>query len=204
MSNRYKTMLEILKLLEQDDEDDDEEFETLSTMLQFNSRNSILFRKRWDSDYLLDLAQKEGSFLAEYRLTPRLFSVLHDLIEDRIATNDKMESLVLSSSGSRRISTASRLGAALIILSGGRIVEAMRTHGISKPFAYNNLESVVEAINACPNLAIICDNSPLGLTARAQDFEYKSLHSLLKVFYKNKFRHLFATIFYIYERISPV
>lgn len=174
-------MEKVLKLLEDEDEDEEEDFETLCTMLEFNTRASGFFRKRWDSGYLVDLAQKEGSFLAEYRLTPRLFSILHDLIENSIAANLKMESLTLQSSGSGPISTASRLGAALIILSGGRVVEAMRTHGISKSFVYKNLESVVDAINACPNLAIICDNSPLGLAERARQFELKSLHNLFQV-----------------------
>jgi hypothetical protein len=174
-------MDKLLKLFEDDDEDDEEQFETLLTMLQFNSRGSTIFRKRWDSDYLVDLAQREGSFLAEYRLTPRLFSVLHDLIEDRISKNLKMELLTLSKSGSAPVSTASRLGAALIILSGGRALEAMRTHGLSKSFVYENLESVVTAIIDCPNLAVICDNSPLGLQERSQQFELKSQHSLFKV-----------------------
>jgi hypothetical protein len=34
------------------------------------------------------------------------------------------------------ITSHSRLGAALIILAGGRRIEAMRTHGISSTFTY--------------------------------------------------------------------
>ena len=53
----------------------------------------------------------------------------------------------MSKSGSGRITEASRLGAALIILAGGRETESLRTHGLSSTFVYDNLHEVVEAIN---------------------------------------------------------
>ena len=33
-------------------------------------RNEKLFRRRWDESYLRDLAEREMSFVAEYRLDP--------------------------------------------------------------------------------------------------------------------------------------
>ena len=84
----------------------------------------------------------------------------------------------MARSGSTPISTASRLGTALIMLAGGRRMEAMRTHGISESQAYKNLHDVVTAINKHPNLAI--DSGPnSGLLAeRAADFRSKSSHEL--------------------------
>jgi hypothetical protein len=35
-----------------------------------------LFRKRWYSEYLVDLAVKEGTFTTEYRVNPRGFDEL--------------------------------------------------------------------------------------------------------------------------------
>ena len=50
--------------------------------------------------------------------------------------------------GSPILSTESRLGIALILLSGGRPIEAMRTHGIAQSTAYENFERIIDAINA--------------------------------------------------------
>ena len=36
-------------------------------------RLGAAYRKRWDSDYLIRLAAREGSFLTEYRLDPASF-----------------------------------------------------------------------------------------------------------------------------------
>ena len=33
-------------------------------------RSPSIFRKRWDSEYLVDLAIRENSFITEYRLNP--------------------------------------------------------------------------------------------------------------------------------------
>ena len=53
-----------------------------------------------------------------------------------ISKNEKMYMLATSNGGlaSDTITPASRLGSALIILGGGRRIESMRTHGISKHF----------------------------------------------------------------------
>lgn len=48
----------------------------LTTVLK---HNSSLFRKRWDNTYLPRLAENKGSFLAEYRVDPGRFDILHDM-----------------------------------------------------------------------------------------------------------------------------
>ena len=78
------------------------------------------------------------------------------------------------------ISTNSRLGAALIIMSGGRHIESMRTHGISKAFSYSNLKRVVRAINSHPSLVIEFDSSPASLAQYAAEFEARSDMGLFK------------------------
>ena len=62
--------LEDLQRKENDDDDLD-----LIILLPFlyknlNRRNSALFRKRWDSHYLVNLAVNERSFVSEYRVDP--------------------------------------------------------------------------------------------------------------------------------------
>ena len=68
----------------------------------------------------------------------------------------------------------SRIGAALIMLGGGRRTEAMRTHGLSKTFVYDNFHKVVDAINSCPQLEIKSDNSMEGLRQAANKFKERS------------------------------
>jgi hypothetical protein len=70
-----------------------------------------------------------------------------------------MARLAMSSSGSGPISEASRLGAALIMLGGGRRIEAMRTHGISSSQAYANLHRVCQAIVGSDQLKVEYDFS---------------------------------------------
>jgi hypothetical protein len=72
--------------------------------------------------------------------------------------------------GSKAITSSSRLAAALIILGGGRCIEAMRTHGLSKSFVVTNLMKVVDAINSCPQLAITCDVSAAACSRLAAEF----------------------------------
>jgi hypothetical protein len=103
--------------------------------------------------------------VAEYRVDPKGFDILHQLLSQMLSVNDEMASRSMSSSRSNPITSSSRLGAALIMLGGGRRIEAMRTHGISQAFAYKNLHDVVTAINTHPALEIICDNSIYGLKA---------------------------------------
>jgi hypothetical protein len=143
-------------------------------------RNSPLYRKRWDSEYLLDVAKKEGSFISEYRVDPGGFDALIQLLEPVLEKNQSMASRAMSKCGSGPITTASRVGCGLIMLGGGRSIECMRTHGMSKPVVYTNLHEVVDAINSHPALAIECDNSPGGLQERADDFCKRSEHSLFK------------------------
>jgi hypothetical protein len=66
----------------------------------------------------------------------------------------------------------------LILLAGGRTIEAMRTHGLSRAQVYKNFREVIKAINECPALAIQCDNSDEGLSKRAREFATLSKHSL--------------------------
>jgi len=81
---------------------------------------------------------------------------------------------------SAEITAASRLGAALIMLGGGRQMEAMRTHGISKSQAFTNLHKVVEAINSCSALDIIFDKSEENLVELASGFQKRSDHNIFK------------------------
>ena len=135
--------------------EDDDESATIVAVLNCDERvyrSSSLYRKRWDSEYLVNLAVQEGSFTAEYRLSPSLreFDTLNMILCRSLETNQDMAKIAMSQCGSRPISTASRIGAALIMLSGGRKVEAMRTHGLSKSFVHDNLLTVCKAINNCP------------------------------------------------------
>jgi hypothetical protein len=72
---------------------------------------------------------------------------------------DVNASMVKISTKSAPITLHSRLGAALIILAGGRRMEAMRTQS----FTYANFRSVVRAVRknfvqAVPNLKIGCEH----------------------------------------------
>ena len=68
-----------------------------------------------DSDYLLNLAVTEGSFLAEYRVDPRGFDILHELLDSTINRTGRFSAVSMATSGSSEITPASRLGAALIM-----------------------------------------------------------------------------------------
>ena len=96
-----------------DDDDDAESMIFTSFLLQSHHRSSPLFRKRWDSDYLLGLARNEGSFIAEYRVDPRGFGILHELLHASISRDAKYSAMAMSKNGSSEITSASRLGAAL-------------------------------------------------------------------------------------------
>ena len=143
-------------------------------------RQPSLFRKRWDSSYLLELANREKSFVAEYRLDNRSFDILHTLLDPLLEVNQNMAKVSMSRTNSQTISTASRLGAALIMFGGGRRIEAMRTHGMARSTVYENFRTVVRAINKHPALAIKCDNSLTALQGRARGFEMRSDHGLFK------------------------
>ncbi|KAJ1430045.1 hypothetical protein B484DRAFT_396117 [Ochromonadaceae sp. CCMP2298] len=164
-------------LFDSDDEDALAACE-VQTELSNNVRGQALFRRRWDCEYLVDLAIKENSFVAEYRVDVAGFDLLNQMLETKLGVNEEMAARAMNVCGSAPISTASRLGAALIMLGGGRRIEAMRTHGISQAQAYTNLHRVVAAINQHPSLAIKCDNSLDALQQRGDGFNCRSLHRL--------------------------
>lgn len=175
--------LEFLKDLGIAHDDDSDDIECIVfpfLLLRSHQRNSSIFRKRWDSDYLLRLAVNEGSFLAEYRVDPRGFDILHELLGSTIDRSGRYSALAMTTSGSSEITPASRLGAALIMLSGGRRVESMRTHGLSMATTYDNFHRVVSAINSHPALEIICDNTMSGLASRSQGFMERSSFDIFK------------------------
>ena len=66
-----------------------------------------------------DLATRESSFVAEYRLDPSSFDILSGMLEMDLRVDERM-SQISTSSGA--ISTKSRLGSALIILAGGCVI----------------------------------------------------------------------------------
>ena len=92
-----------------------------------------------NSDYLINLASKENSFIKEYRLDPSGFDYLVSLLQPALEIDSNMASLAMRRSGSEQISTTSRVGAALIILAGGRVVESMRTHGLAQSTVYQKI-----------------------------------------------------------------
>jgi hypothetical protein len=151
---------------------------TLPSLLEKESRVKSMFRKRWDSDYLVDLAVNEGSFIAEYRVDPEGFDILHEMLYPMLDVESKMSDISNARSGSDRITVASRLGCTLIMLGGGRRIEAMRTHGVSSSFAYSNFHNVINAINTHPALAVECDNSLEGCKARAEVYQRRSDHDV--------------------------
>ncbi len=95
-------------------------------------KSGALFRKRWDSEYLLQLACNENSFVAEYRVDPKGFDILVEILGPMLEKDNDMAKRSMSKCKSSPISPTSRLGACLIILAGGRVIEAMRTHGMAK------------------------------------------------------------------------
>jgi hypothetical protein len=54
------------------------------------THSPALFRKRWDSEYLVNLAVRENSFVTEYRLNPSSFSLLHEILYDQLEVNSEM------------------------------------------------------------------------------------------------------------------
>ena len=143
-------------------------------------RSPSQFRKRWDDQYPVNLAVNEDSLVKEYRLDPKAFDILLELLLPSLTVNEEMAARAMARTRSEPIKASSRLGAALIILSGGRYIEAMRTHGLARSTTYQNLRKVVHGINACPQLQISYDGSLDGLKIRAKQYESKSSHGLLK------------------------
>lgn len=175
--------LAILDRLMMDDDDDEDIIDMfLIPLICKNSlrRNGAIFWKRWDSEYMRNLAVDEGSFVAEYRVDPGGFDILLEVLGDSLRTNTKFSALAMAESGSKEITPASRLGAALIMLGGGRRLEAMRTHGIARSTTYANFFKVIRAINSNPLLAIECNNEKTHLQRRANGFKELSQHGIFQ------------------------
>ena len=76
-----------------------EEDEIINNVMIMNLaviRQPSLFRKRWDSSYLLELANREKSFVAEYRLDNRSFDILHTLLDPLLEVNQNMAKFSMS------------------------------------------------------------------------------------------------------------
>ena len=63
-------------------------------IIGINLRKPRIFRKRWDSDYLRNLAEQENSFLAEYRVDPASFDILVNMLGDSLEVNNEMAAVV--------------------------------------------------------------------------------------------------------------
>jgi hypothetical protein len=74
-------------------------------------RDGKYLRTRWREGYCRDLAEKENSFIAEYRLDPVSFDLLSEMLAPDLGVNEVMANL---SSKSGLITNHSRLGCALI------------------------------------------------------------------------------------------
>lgn len=141
---------------------------------------SFIHNNIGNSDYLVDLALRERSFLTEYRLDPQSFDLLVEYLSPALHANQAMSSLAMNQCGSQMISVASRVGAGLIILGGGRPMESMRTHGLAKTTVYTNFVKFLDAVNTCHNLDIIYDYSYAGVAKYANDFKRRSTHEVFK------------------------
>jgi hypothetical protein len=66
------------------------------------------------------------------------------------------------------------------MLGGGRITEAMRTHGVSRAQAYSNFHRVVRAINSTASLAILFPSTTMELKSTAARWKARSKHGLFE------------------------
>lgn len=163
-----------------DDEDFEDLVEKYVVKFGFAIRESKQFRPRWDSARLTKLAQDEGTFIAELRLDPRSFNLLVEMLDPILRKNPTNAANSLSGSGAMPISVASRVAVTLIMLAGGRYVEAMRTHGIPRCTAYSVFHEVLDAIISLDQLKIHCPNDRSSLERRAEDFARLSKVELFK------------------------
>lgn len=88
---------------EESDESDDNLLlvSTLISCVKF--RRPSEYRKRWDSEYLVNLAIRENSFKREYRMDPSAFDTLHEILYDKLNKNQDMARLAMSRTGSPAI-----------------------------------------------------------------------------------------------------
>ena len=63
-----------------------------------------------------------------------------------------MARVAMAKSKSAEITIASRVGIGLIIIGGGRKVEAMRTHGVASDTVAKIFRSFVKAVNSCAEI----------------------------------------------------
>jgi hypothetical protein len=122
----------------------------------------------------------ENSFIREYRVDPSGFDHLIQLLTPRLSIDETMAQRSMNQTKSLPITVASRVGAGLIMLSGGRYMESMRTHGMSKALAYANFHRFIDAVNSCEDLAIRFDNQPESLAIQASGFKARSTHELFE------------------------
>jgi predicted GNAT family acetyltransferase len=137
------------------EEDEEEELELVLFLVETSNhpklnRSSVFHRQRWESEYRVNLAIQEGTFVFEYRMGPREFDIIHTLIGDRLKGNEQMAAVAAARSESVPIPAASKIGTALILLADGRRLEALRTHGIAQATANSTFHSFCATINECP------------------------------------------------------
>jgi hypothetical protein len=147
----------------QDDLDNEDDDLVVAVVGLKRIRSVSTYRQRWQEVYLRDLAIRENSFATEYRMDPASFDIIVQMLEQALEVDSVMAGIAMSRCASKPITVASRVAQCLIKLGGGRMLEVMRTHGVSKSAAYSTFRSVIKAINACPSLAIRFDSSIEGL-----------------------------------------
>ena len=100
------------------------------------------------------------------------FNNLHSILKDNLKVNDNMARVSNMECNTESITTESRLACFLIVLGGGRVVEAMRTHGVSRTFVYNNFNRILDIIINHPQLKISCSNHIDALKERLFIIQY--------------------------------
>jgi len=103
-------------------------------------------------------------------MNPASYDILLEMLTPSLAVNQNMANMAMNQCKSKPITADSRLAACLIILGGGRVMESMRTHGLSRTTVYSNLKKVVRAINQHPNLAIKPPQTDAELLNTAREF----------------------------------
>jgi hypothetical protein len=81
-------------------DDDEEEFIFCATSILKRERKFL--RKIWDSDYFLELAELEGSLIAEYRSDPEGFDMLGNLLSSKLSRVHRQAVNALGGSGTAK------------------------------------------------------------------------------------------------------
>ena len=100
------------------------------------------------------------------------------ILEPTLQVNENMANLAMIRTQSDPISTASRVGSALILLAGGRVLESMRTHGVAESSVYQNFYKFLDAVNNTPELEIKFDLHEDTLVNTASGFNKLSTYNL--------------------------